>query len=118
MIKKRAARAQAYCMENEFNVISSNATLDRDESKTVVQPIKFFGEPGEDIEKWLKSFDRVATANNWSERRQCDILPAYLRDKAAEHFDELPDRNKTTLENLRPWPNDSIFHSIFYSTKN
>jgi len=101
MSKKRAARAQAYRMEDEFNIISSNATLDRDESKTVVQPIKFFGEPGEDIEKWLKSFDRVAKANNWSEKRQCDILPAYLRDRAAEYFDELPDRNKTTLAKLK-----------------
>ena len=101
MSKKRAARPQAYCMEDEFNIISSNATLDRDESKTVVQPIKFFGEPGEDIEKWLKCLDRVAKANNWSEKRQCDILPAYLRDRAAEYFDELPDRNKTTLANLK-----------------
>ena len=101
MSKKRAARAQAYCMEGDFNILPSNATLERDESKTVVHPTKFFGEPGDDVEKWLKSFERVARANNWSEKRQCDILPAYLRDRAAEYFDELPDSDKTTLIRLK-----------------
>ena len=27
-------------------------------SKSVIQPNKFFGELGEDIEKWLKRFER------------------------------------------------------------
>ena len=88
-------------MEGDFNILPSNATLERDESKTVVHPTKFFGEPGDDVEKWLKSFERVARANNWSEKRQCDILPAYLRDRAAEYFDELPDSDKTTLIRLK-----------------
>ena len=38
---------------------------------------------------------------NWSEKRRCDILSAYLRDRAAEYFDEMPDRNNMTLENLK-----------------
>ena len=125
MSKKRAARAQAYCMEDEFNFISSNATLAKDESKTVVQPIKLFGEPGEDVEKWFKSFDRVAKANNWSEKRQCYILPAYLRDRAAEYFDEIHDRSKTTLANLKealiehfmPKEARRFYYADFYSRK-
>ena len=45
------------------------------------------GEPGEDIDKWLKSFVRTAKAHNWTEKRQCDILPAFFRDRAAEYYD-------------------------------
>ena len=62
----------------------------REESpKTVVQPSKFFGEPGEDVEKWLRSFERTSKANNWSITRQRDVLPAFLRERAAEFYDEL-----------------------------
>ncbi len=70
-----------------------------DSTKTVVQPTKFFGEPGEDIEKWLKSFDRISKANNWPEKRQRDILPAFLRERAAEFYDEL--EGDLSLEDLK-----------------
>ena len=72
-----------------------------EQPKTVVQPSKFFGEPGDDIEKWLKSFERISKANGWSQKRQCDILPAFLRDRAAEFYDELPDRQQNNLEVLK-----------------
>ena len=70
-------------------------------SKTVVHPTKFFGEPGEDVEKRLKSFDRISKANGWSERRQIEILPAFLRDRAAEFYDELPDSQQSDWEELK-----------------
>lgn len=66
----------------------------------MVYPNKFFGEPGEDIEKWLKSFERISKANNWSEKRKTDVSPAHLRDKAAKFFDELPDQIKIDFESL------------------
>ena len=75
-----------------------------EQPKTVVQPTKFFGEPGDDIEKWLKSFDRISKANGWSQKRQCDILPAFLRDHAAEFYDELPDRQQNNLDELKTAP--------------
>ena len=65
-----------------------------DKPKTVIRPSKFFGEPGEDVEKWLKSFERVSRANGLSEKRQCEILPAFLRDRAAEFVDELPNEKQ------------------------
>ena len=71
------------------------------ESKTVVQPTKFFGKTGEDVEKWLKSFDRISKANGWTEKRQCDILPAFLREHAAEFYDELTPRIQNDLNELK-----------------
>ena len=101
MSKKRATKSKNYDFE-EVSILSQPMPApQKDESKTVVQPNKFFGEPGEDIEKWLKSFERISKANNWSEKRQVDILPAYLRDRAAEFFDEMPDQKKFNLESLK-----------------
>ena len=96
MSKKRSTRAKTYDSITNFTAIAQD-----DQPKTVVQPSKFFGEPGEDIKKWLKSFERVSKANNWTEKRQCDILPAILRDKAAEFYDELPDRSQKNLDELK-----------------
>ena len=87
--------------EHELEIIASSPQLKEDQPKTVVHPNKFFGEPGEDVEKWLRSFDRVAKANNWSEKRQWDILPAFLWDRAPEYYDELHDRDKSELETLK-----------------
>lgn len=53
MSKKRAVKAK----EHELEMINSPSD---DQSKTVVHPNKFYGEPGEDIEKWLKGFERIA----------------------------------------------------------
>ncbi len=104
MSKRRGTRARTYDLELPTTTTfttSTSITAQDDQPKTVVQPSKFFGEPGEDIEKWLKSFERVAKANNWTEKRQVDILPAFLRDRAAEIFDELPDGSKNNLDELK-----------------
>ena len=77
--------------------------------KTVVHPIKFFGEPRKDIEKWFKNFERMSRANGWSEKRQIEILPAFLRDRAAEFYDELSPREQGDLEKLK---NSLINHFI------
>ena len=69
--------------------------------KTVVHPSKFFGEPGEDVEKWLKDFERISKANGWSYKRQVDILPAFLRDRAAIFYDELCERQQNDLDELK-----------------
>ena len=66
--------------------------------KTVVHPTKLFGEPGEDVEKWLTSFERISKANGWSQKRQIESLPAFLRDRAAELYDELSDSQQSDWE--------------------
>ena len=98
----RGARARARAAELEELDASmlSRETKEREEStRNIVQPCKFYGEPGDDVEKWLKSFDRISKANNWSGRRQREILPAFLRERAAEFYDELP--SDLTMEELR-----------------
>ena len=75
--------------------------LPEEQPKTVVQPTKFFGEPGDDIGKRFKSFHQISKANGWIQKRQCDILPAFLRDCAAEFYDELPDRQQSKLDELK-----------------
>eukprot|EP00794_Sanderia_malayensis_P013535 gene13535-biopygen10802 len=94
----KGARASALATEELVTV--HNGREPREETaRTVVQLSKFFGEPGEDVEKWLKSFERVTKANNWSPRRQRDIIPAFLREPAAEFYDELHD--DTDLDDLK-----------------
>ncbi len=105
--------------------IEEPRTLMEDKPKTVIQPSKFFGEPGEDVEKWLKSFERVARANGWTEKRQCEILPAFLMDRAAEFFDELPNEKQNDFELLKqsliehfiPKEARRFFYADLYSRK-
>ena len=97
MSRKKATQAS----ESELELIDAPLQSREEQPKTVVHPNKFYGEPGEDIEKWLRSFDRVAKANNWSQKRQCDILPAFLRDRAAEFYDEIADSEKLDLSSLK-----------------
>ena len=87
--------------DTELSFVSPPLRVMEESPKTVVHPTKFFGEPGEDVEKWLKSFDRISKANGWSERRQIEILPAFLRDRAAEFYDELPDSQQSDWEELK-----------------
>ena len=97
MSRKKAHLTREY----ELEVVNAPPQSIDEQPKTVVHPSKFFGKPGEDVEKWLKSFERVSKANNWSKKRQCDILPAFLRDRAAEFFDELPDDSISDWEKLK-----------------
>lgn len=60
-------------------------------TKDIVKPILFFGNLEEDIDSWLKNFDRIAIANEWDLEKKTTILPAFLRDRAAEFFESLDD---------------------------
>ena len=117
----KGARAKARMDALSFQCSSSESR--EETSKTVVQPNKFFGEPGEDIEKWLKSFERVSKANNWSEMRQKDVLPAFLRERAAEFYDELPsdidlEELKTALiKQFSPSEARRLYYSDLYERK-
>ena len=87
--------------DTELSFVTPPLRVMEESPKTVVHPTKFFGEPGEDVEKWLKSFYRISKANGWSERRQIEILPAFLPDRAAEFYDELPDSQQSDWEELK-----------------
>ena len=117
----KGARAKARMDALSFQCLSSESR--EETSKTVVQPNKFFGEPGEDIEKWLKSFEQVSKANTWSEMRQKDVLPAFLRERAAEFYDELPsdinlEELKTALlKQFSPSEARRLYYSDLYERK-
>ena len=107
-----------------FKMSKSRSKQD-DESRNVVHPPKFYGEPEEDIEKWFKSFDRAARANGWSSKRQIDIIPAFLRDRAADYWDELPIETQNDLDLLKesltnhcmPKEARRLFYSDLYTRK-
>ena len=101
MGKGARTRQKAYDNEDLEEFLTPRRRVVEEQPKTVVQPSKFFGEPGEDIEKWLKGFKRISKANGWSEKRQCDILPAFLRDRAAEYYDELQEPTRNDFEELK-----------------
>ena len=58
--------------------------------KITISPSKFYGDGKEDVEKWIRSFERISTANQWNEERMAEVLPALLRDRAADFWEELP----------------------------
>ena len=60
-----------------------------DAGKNTVTPSKFYGYGREDVDKWLRYFERVAKANQWKEERIAEVLPAVLRDRAADFWEDL-----------------------------
>ena len=69
-----------------------------EQPKTVIHPFKFFGEPGDDVEKWLKSLERISKANGWIVKRQLEILPVFLSKRAAEFYDKLSPRQQSNCK--------------------
>lgn len=69
-------------------------------TKEIVKPILFFGNLEDDIDSWLKNFDRIAIANEWDLEKKTTILPAFLRDRAAEFFESLDDDIKENYHDL------------------
>ena len=49
----------------------------------------------------MKTLRSVSAALIGSQKRQCDILPAFLRDRAADFYDELADSEKSDLSSLK-----------------
>ena len=59
--------------------------------KITVSPSRFYGDGKEDVEKWLRSFERISKANRWKEDRMAKVLTALMRDRAADFWEELPE---------------------------
>ena len=116
----RRARTKAREMEDFGCPISEPH---EESPKIVVQPSKFFGEPGEDVEKWLRNFERTSKANNWSVTRQPDVLPAFLQERAAEFYDELPsdldlnELKKALIRQFSPSKARRLYYSDLYERR-
>ena len=76
-------------------------TANDDFGRNAINPPKFYGETSEDFEKWFKSFERSARSNGWSVKRQVDVLPAFLRDRAADYWEELPEETQNDMNLLK-----------------
>lgn len=59
------------------------------DTKSNVTPSKFYGDVGEDFENWIKTFERIGRANRWGPDRKVELLPAYLRGRAADFYEDL-----------------------------
>ena len=46
----------------------------------------FAGKLGESFEEWLKRFNRLAKANNWTPEKKRDIFPWFLRGLAQQKY--------------------------------
>ena len=66
----------------------------------IVKPTIFFGNLDEDIDSWIKNFNRIARANQWNLERKLYTMPAFLRDRAAEYYESLDDHVKSSFERL------------------
>lgn len=69
-------------------------------SSTIIKPCPFFGNLDEDFDAWIKNFDRIAKANGWSKEKRCITIPAFLRDRAAEHYESLEEDAKDDYDIL------------------
>ena len=66
-----------------------NNLAPRQLAPNVAVPTVFTGNSGEDFEKWVKSFERVAKANDWPNDRLVNIMPAYISGRAGDLLDEV-----------------------------
>ncbi|CAC5372724.1 unnamed protein product [Mytilus coruscus] len=67
--------------DDEIEIRTNVSTFKPSPTKDIVKPTIFYGNLDEDIDSWLKNFDRIATANEWSRERKSNTLPAFLRDR-------------------------------------
>jgi len=49
---------------------------------------EYHNKSGEDVIVWCKEVERVAIANNWRDTRIYTIAAAYLREAAADYYEE------------------------------
>ena len=62
-----------------------------------VQPDRFYGYPNDDVIDWFASFERIARANEWDMGKCGRIVSAYLRGPAGDHFEKIPDEQKSSF---------------------
>lgn len=89
------------------------------QTSTVIKPCPFFGNLDEDFDSWIKNFDRIAKANGWSKEKKTITIPAFLRDRAAEHYESLEEEVKDDYnllcESLRERFIPKELQTLYYS---
>ena len=69
--------------------------------KNFVHSDKFYGYPNDDVIDWLSAFERIARANEWCKGKCGRMVSAYLRGPAGDHFEKLPDGEKSKFNIIK-----------------
>ena len=86
MPKKRRQEPLEECIYESSNTSQT--------SSIVIKPCPFFGNLDEDFDSRMKNFDRIAKENGWSKGKQSITIPAFFRNRAAEHYESLEEDAK------------------------
>lgn len=71
---------------------------ERAEAIPTVRPIKFGGRPTENVERFIRQFNRAARANQWSDETKLIQFPCYLEGTALEVYEETEEDDATYEE--------------------
>src|SRR6266498_3148406 len=66
---------------------------------------EYHGRSGEDVMTWCEEVDRVAMANNWKDAQIHTIIAAYLREAAADYYEE-------KKININSWSGGNITNNL------
>lgn len=73
---------------------------DATETKSNVNSFKFYGDVGEDFENWIQTFKRIGRANKWGPDKNAELLPEYLRGRAADFYEDFDQDIQEDLNKL------------------
>ena len=78
------------------NFIRELRKLSKEKIENIVKVREFYGRDEENPVEWIEEFNRIADANNWKNDRKLLIAAAYLRETAAEWYED-------DKENILQW---------------
>ena len=65
---------------------------------TEIHSAPFVGTAAENVLEWLESFNRIATRNVWSDPKQLQVVPLYLKDTPLNFYHSLPNQTKANVD--------------------
>ncbi|CAG8459886.1 8026_t:CDS:2 [Racocetra fulgida] len=69
-------------IQNQTNAVANNTNhLGQRETKLI--EIILFAGGNQDLVTWIEEFECIAVANNFTDARRLQIIPAYLKNEAA-----------------------------------
>ena len=66
-----------------------------------LRPGNFKGTQGEDPEKFIRKFERLAAYGEWDDNKKLTVFPLLLDDKADDFYESSPDQTKQNYQLLR-----------------
>ena len=66
-----------------------------------LRPGNFKGQNGEDPERFMGKFDRLAAYGEWDDEKKLSVFPLLLDDKAYDFYEASPREVKTNYDRLK-----------------